>query len=735
MPWCHRGSDWKFRLKTRFGTAGIIISLLLSIVIAGQTFLHPRAPFAVYESDTTIGLIYLLIFLVAGILFLLKTGRVLSLLALGLAAALLLVAMRTWGGSLLLLFWIVWLSWGLGKQLFKRIIPLGALLAREADVLSLALGWGALMVLTFLLGVIGLYQRSVFYALLVVLSSWGAFSYFKDTTTPRKLLKISSCFRAFVVGIDFADALTLFLFVLLAAGSFFWALAPAVRYDALGYHLAAPMRYLDAGRMLELPESFQTYSAHYGEMLYTLALGLGEQPLPTLLNFSAGLLLAAQTYFIGRRLGNHRTGLIAALILYSLPIIGIESATAYTDIFVAVFVTAALQAFLLWRDQPNNRWLLLKGIFSGLALGTKLNAFFLLLPFWVWAFITKTQNSQRKTKIQTLCSSCLRVLLLGLPALLLWLPWLLRDFIWTGNPIFPNYNQIFHSPDWFVAPFFRIQPTGGIAWRMLAFPWAGITDSYRYYHEAPGAVLGALPLLGLPWLYGWRGENRKLPRGLLLVFAASLVMIFAFGGSIRYLMPLFPLLSALAALNIQQVFLHLSKTSHTQKKRIIRVDLRSSVVVFFALGLLYIFSTRLAFTARWWEIPERYPVGIWLGTEMQEEFIERILPVYGAFEYLDQLGQFKVFSVGNELRLYTDSAIYGPLFSKEAYELLQNSETPAALAESLARNGYDYVLFYPPEAEFRPDVYASPALSEEFFNLFTTQVYAQRDVYLYALNP
>ncbi|MBT3391257.1 MAG: DUF1420 family protein, partial [Chloroflexi bacterium] len=668
--------------------AGPIFSLLLSIVVAGLVFLRPRAPFVAYENDVAIGLVYLLVFLGAGVLYLLNAGRALSLLAWGMIGGLIFVAARTpkTALSLLLLCWILWLSWRLGKQLLKRIAPRADWPACEGDVLSLALGWGVLMALTLFLGVSGIYQRWVFYALLVVLSIWGAFSYHQDTETRRKTFKHSLC--SFVVHPNPVNSLHLFLLVIFAAGSFLWSLAPAVRYDALSYHLAVPLRYLAAGRMLELPESFQTYSAHYGEMLYTLALGIGTQPLPTLLNFSAGLLLAAQTYSIGRRLGGHATGLIAALLLYSLPIIGIESATAYTDIFVAVFVTAAVQIFLHWRESLDDRWLFLMGIFSGLALGTKLNAFFLLLPFWFLVFNAKAQKTPGTQSFFSKISSRLGVKFFSrllLPMVLLWLPWLLRDFIWTGNPIFPNYNQIFHSPDWFAAPFFRIQPTGGIVWRMFAFPWAGITDSYRYYHEAPGALLGALPLLSFPWLYDWRKH-----RGLFLAFIAALVMIFAYGGSVRYLMPLFPLLSALAALNIKKIvsgFAFYNANSANERMarisfkinsrhspiRVIRdknKPLRFAIFAFFALGMLYLISTRLAFTARWWEIPERYPVGIWLDTETQEEFVERILPVYGAFEYLDALGQFKVFSVGNELRLYTDSAIYGPLFSKEAFVLL-----------------------------------------------------------------
>ncbi|MBC8496145.1 MAG: hypothetical protein H8D37_00650, partial [Chloroflexi bacterium] len=200
-------------------------------------------------------------------------------------------------------------------------------------------------------------------------------------------------------------------------------------------------------------------------------------------------------------------------------------------------------------------------------------------------------------------------------------------------------------------------------------------------------------------------------------------LLFGFGVNARYLMPLYPLLSVLAALNVAA----LGQLLFQWRK--------SLGVAFVLLGVVYIFSTRLAFTVRWWEIPERYPFQVWLGEESPEQFVDRILPVYGAFEYLDSQGRFKVLSVGNELRLYTNSEIYGVFFSKEAYQVLHNARCADELAQNLAGGGYDYILIYPPEQEHRPDIYTSPALDGDFFERHTRLEYNQNDVYLYHFSP
>lgn len=686
------------------GIAGVMIGIVSGIYFSFVTFLRPAAPFASYDNDFIIALGYALMFTIIGVLLILQKYRWLGILSWIIVGVLLIIPLRNLTIAYnVLLIWLLWTGWVMGDVLLSWIIPANNLEQIERVVLNLVLGWGALMVLTLLFGLVGLYQRWVFLLVFILVTILGFFRLRKGIRLPEiKLLPTS-----------WLGALVFSLMTVTAAGSYLWALAPAVRYDSLSYHLAVPMRYLEAGRMIELPESFQTYWAHYGEMLYIIALSIGEQPLPGLINFSAGILVATQTYFIGKRLGTHKTGLIGAVLLYSLPIIGIESATTYIDIFIALFVTAALHSAILWHQGNNPRWLLLLGIFCGLALGTKLNAFWLLLPFLGLVFLRLYRQDDL---------SWSKAAFLFLPIIFLWGPWLLRDWVWTGNPVFPNLNSIFHSPEWFDRDFYIFQPTRATLRSILLFPWLSVSDSHSYYHEAPGAVSAALPLLCLPWFYSWDARNQPRRKLLLILFLTSMVamaLLFSFGANVRYLMPLYPLLSVLAALNIEKL-----GNFFFQRQRFLGLG-------FITLGLFYVFATRLAFTVRWWDLPERYPIQIWSGRESQEQFLARVLPVYSAFDYLDQQGSFKVLSIGNELRMYTNSEIYGVFFSKDAYQLLHDARKPAELARNLEQSGFEYLLVYPPEQNHRPEIYQSPALTAEFFQRYTRLEYVQNDVSLY----
>ncbi len=777
---------WKQRLGISLGVIGVVLSLSLSIWVSVNTFFHPLLPYSSYPGDNVIALTYLAAFALVALLFIGKKFRWLVVLPWLTAALIILITLANAQIriSMFLLAWILIVSWFVGEFLFSRIIGAQYVAKGERAVLAIALGWGAITVGALILGIAGLYQSWLLYALFIVITVGGIWRQYRAFIHNSKLPGFRSLQAAdstgyldvrrpkfyrfvdkarFLVRRKFKGLNDLFkerfnndvktpiahlhnlgfnIMLIMAAGSFLWALAPAVRYDSLSYHLAVPMRYLAAGGMIEIPESIQTYWAHYGEMLYEIALLLGDQPLTSLINFCAGILITIQIYFLGKHLKNETVGILAALIFCSLPIIGIEAATTYIDILIAFFIAAAFQAAMFWHREKNDRWLIIVGIFSGLAIGTKITAFWMLLPFFllliIYFAITKDGLHITQSKVETNANHRVflrslwnqgwwkRVIGLVLPAVVLFSPWLIRDWFWTGNPIFPNYNNIFHSPNWFDQNFFFIKVNTKTLGSFFAFPWLGITDSHRYYHEAPGSVLGALPMLSLPWFYSWGSQLQEKRKSLLLVVVTTflaIALLFSVAYHARYLLPLYGLLSIFAAVNLETLGQKLFK-----RKYFLGVAL--GVLVF-----IYLFSTRLAFTVRWWEIPERYPTQIWLGGESQEQFIDRILPVYGAFNYLDQQGAFKVLSIGNELRAYTDSQIYGPFFSKEAYLTLHTASSPDELAKDLEAGAYDYILIYLPEQIFRPDVYQASALNKEFFAKYTRLMYIQRQVYLYRFYP
>src|SRR5206468_2462654 len=63
------------------------------------------------------------------------------------------------------------------------------------------------------------------------------------------------------------------------------AVAPEVQYDALSYHLGLPRAWIDAGRLIDVPEQIQSYYYLGAEMNFTLAMLLGGAVAAKLLSF------------------------------------------------------------------------------------------------------------------------------------------------------------------------------------------------------------------------------------------------------------------------------------------------------------------------------------------------------------------------------------------------------------------------------------------------------------------
>ncbi len=713
------------RLLFWAGALGVTASLLTAIYVSVRVFINP-APFASSAWDMRWALAFLGLVLVSGLSIGFRRGRLLiGLTGVAILGLLVVAVIRSGAGpAFLLLIWWMTASTALGSWLLTRLAL--SLPALERFLLSLTLGFGGFMLLGLLLGVLHLYEPAIAYALLALIT----------------LLLVPSLLRSFYPGISEAlhrgrelwqdpkadlrsYALAGSLLAICAIGPYLWSLAPTIRYDALTYHLAVPVAYIRNHGMVDLG-TFNSYWAHYAEMLYTYAMLLLGQPLPGLLHLTAGLLTTAWSFALGKRLASTRAGLLAGLLFFSLPMVGYETGTVYIDLFVALFIVAMVSAGVIWWQSGEIRWLAVAGILAGFALGTKLTAapiVFILGVFLVPALVL------RYRKLSTALTGFLA---LALPTVLITAPWLLRDWLWTGNPVYPFFNSLFPGQSVAGSTSVGFQGVSSrFLIRMVRLPWDLMFNIHTYDHKSPGAVLGALPWLALPWLYLWTpgssSRQRRWHLTLFLFSIAAILVLFDLNPLARYQIPLYPLFAICAALNLDALWRWLSQSCFK--------------VGWGALGLtlllVYVFSTRLALTVRATDFPERFPLKVFLGMETPQSFLSRSLPVYDTFQYLNQVdgGQHKVISLGNDFKLYTTSQIDGVGLTPKANQLIAGATSAADLASRLADNGYDYLLVNQAEVEYSPGSYTFPALDQDFFDRYTWLEFANQRVYLYRLYP
>ena len=219
---------------------------------------------------------------------------------------------------------------------------------------------------------------------------------------------------------------------------------PPVSRDALTHHLVIPKIYLEKGGIVEIRWIGASYFPQNLDLLYMLPLYFGNDILPKYIHFAFALLTAWLIFgYLKKRLDS-LYALFGVLLFLSLPVIVKLSFTVYVDLGLIFFSTASLLLLFKWREEGfASRYLLLSAVCCGLALGTKYNGLIVL------ALLTLIVPYLAIRSAHPVKSSQLRAAGFGLlfcaAALLVFSPWLIRNAIWTGNPLHPLFTGVFNN--------------------------------------------------------------------------------------------------------------------------------------------------------------------------------------------------------------------------------------------------------------------------------------------------
>ena len=205
-----------------------------------------------------------------------------------------------------------------------------------------------------------------------------------------------------------------------------------LEWDSLSYHLAAPKRYLQEGRIYYIPDDHHSNFPFTLNMLYLWMLSLGSVSGAKLCHWLCGVLLTLSVYTCGTRHFSKAVGQVAAVMVATTPILLWESTTAYIDLALALFSFLSFYAVLNAYKEP--RWLVISAVLMGLALGTKSTA----LAFWAMGVLGL---------LAMRLPFRLVVAWAGI-ALAVGLPWYLKTFLYTGDPVYPFGWKLFHGHYW-----------------------------------------------------------------------------------------------------------------------------------------------------------------------------------------------------------------------------------------------------------------------------------------------
>jgi hypothetical protein len=149
----------------------------------------------------------------------------------------------------------------------------------------------------------------------------------------------------------------------------------------------------------------------------------------------------------------------------------------------------------------------------------------------------------------------------ALPVLALWLPWLGKSAVSTGNPVYPLLYGVFGGPDWSVqlgARFTAWQQGMGMGREPLDYlllPLRVILLSDRGYDQFDGS-LGAFWLVLLPLALVFVGRN-ALVRQCLGIGGLYFLFWALTSQQMRFLIPILPLLALASATALEEVIARL----------------------------------------------------------------------------------------------------------------------------------------------------------------------------------
>ncbi|MEW6202051.1 MAG: glycosyltransferase family 39 protein [bacterium] len=234
----------------------------------------------------------------------------------------------------------------------------------------------------------------------------------------------------------------LFFFLLLYAAIAAWAVAapPPAGGDGFIYHLYFPAQWLKHHAIEIIPLPFGASAASYyplnSETLFLwLMLPFHEDFLTNTLQIPFLLLCGALVYELSRRTCAHRDApLLAAATALLIPAAIQQAVVARVDVIFSAWFLAAILFLLEWNDRRKTKYLILAGIASGLFIGTKsISLLYGTLIFLPFLFVAGKQRIKERLK-SLFVFAALALAFGGF--------WYVRNWIATGNPVYPLRVEI-----------------------------------------------------------------------------------------------------------------------------------------------------------------------------------------------------------------------------------------------------------------------------------------------------
>lgn len=316
---------------------------------------------------------------------------------------------------------------------------------------------------------------------------------------------------------------------ILAACQLLFALAPPLNFDALTYHFAIPKAYIAQAHIDYIPELMFWGMPQLTEMLFTLAMLAGGVQAAAVMGWLIGLLALAGVWdFTRAHFGQPAAWLATAGLMAGETLI-LSLGSGYVEWTTVLYGLGMLATLTAWQQNRQPAALVMAGTYAGLALSSKYTAGVGLLGgAAVIALFSKNWRDLIRSG-----------LLFSIPALLVFTPWLLKNALATGNPVYP---LIFPTTDFDSTrmAFYNFAPRQQDWSRLLLLPWLatvlGVEKGSGYSASIGPILLAFSPLAALIWRQQRPGSPQRHVLSVAAVILLSGFLIWAVGSQFRGLL-------------------------------------------------------------------------------------------------------------------------------------------------------------------------------------------------------
>jgi len=465
------------------------------------------------------------------------------------------------------------------------------------------------------------------------------------------MLSFSKYFKFLLVGL----LLSLMISIIILSS------VPPVSRDALTHHLAVPKLYLNYGGIYEISAFKWSYYPMNLDLLYLIPLYFGNDIIPKFIHFSFALMTAWLIFsYLKKRLDTYYA-LFGVLLFLSLPVIIKLSITVYVDLGLYYFSTASLVCLFKWIEKEFKiKYLIFSAIWCGLALGTKYNGLIVLFLLTLFVPFIYLRSIHGGTYSQSRAISYSAVFMIV--SLLVFSPWMIKNYIWTNNPIYPLYDSLFNPKKIFPIPIKATDKDSSLSnstnnapnvvkkpkgrwghfavrkivygekwWETALIPvrvfFQGKDDNPKYFDGRLNPLLFILPFFAFIRL------KKNIPilrtEKKILVMFSVLFLLFVFFQTdmrIRWIGPIISPLVILSVFGLNEIITAINKRYKEAAAKI----LKGCVIVF----ITFLVSLNAFYMIGLFKIVD--PMSYISGRVGRDEYIERYRPEYTAIRYANE---------------------------------------------------------------------------------------------------